>query len=158
LDFTPGGTRVGDGRAEHQQQHQPVLERDIGGQRKEIEADVLAKHRIALAIRHLVEEAKHDVPVRKLEDGDQQAEKDGHAGDEEAPRHVRRCLTEKLERGLRPLPGQGPRRRRARRPDRRPPGEAERQPSRKPERTGRGGEDREEETARVVKIVQKTPR
>ena len=135
---------TGDCRAEDHEQQQPVLERDIGRQREEIEADVLAEHRIARAVGHLVEEAKHDVPVRELDEGGQQAEKDGHAGDEKAPRDVRRGVTEKPERGLRALSRERPGTSR-RWPNRRLPGEAECQSARKKECTGRDGEDDEEE-------------
>ena len=58
--------RAGQDRAAEQDQQQPVLERDIGRQREEIEADVLAEDRIALAIGHLVKEAQRHVPVREL--------------------------------------------------------------------------------------------
>ena len=135
---------TGDCRAEDHEQQQPVLERDIGRQREEIEADVLAEHRIARAVGHLVEEAKHDVPVRELDEGGQQAEKNGHGGDENAPRDVRRGVTEKPERGLRALSRERPGTSRWW-PNRRLPGEAEGQSARKKECTGRDGEDDEEE-------------
>ena len=145
---------AGDGRAEEQQQQQPVLERDIGRQREEIEADVLAEHRIALAIGHLVEEAKHRVPVRDLDGGGQQAEQDGRAGDGKASRDVRRHVAEKRQRGLRRLrrrrrPGAAawPAARRAKRSASLPESQnaAGRDGEDGEEEAGAGGEDRPED-------------
>ena len=115
--------RAGQGGAEEQEQQQPVLERDIGRQREEIEADVLAEDRVALAIGHLVKEAKGHLPVRELDRSGQQAEQDRCARDKKAARDMRRHVTDELHRRLRCPRGKG----RACRPGRRLPGEAERQ-------------------------------
>ena len=134
---------AGQDGAEEQDQKQPVLDRDIGRQREEIEPYILAKDRIAFAVGHLVKEAQGHFPVRELDRSGQQAEQDRRAGDKKAGGNVRRHVAgEKLERGLLHSRRIG---RRARRPRRRSTGEAERQAAREPEGAGRYGEDGEEE-------------
>src|SRR5262249_51927578 len=55
--------RTGDESAPDERQQHPILDRDIGGKREEIEADVLAVERIALSVWRLVDEPKDHVPV-----------------------------------------------------------------------------------------------
>src|SRR5713101_4501783 len=88
--------RAGDESAPGERQQHPVLERDIGGKREEIEADVLAEKGIALSVWCLVDEPKDHVPVTGLAHGDQAPEDDGHPRDEETPGELRGREPEQL--------------------------------------------------------------
>src|SRR3989441_4700728 len=79
-------------RAAEEQLQQPILELNIGGQREEIEADVLPEDRIALAKWHLMKEAKRHVPARDFDGGENQPQEDGTASDAGAPGNARRDL------------------------------------------------------------------
>ena len=76
---------AGDKSAQDERQQHPVLERDVGGKREEIKADVLAVEGIALSVRHLVDEAEDHVPVSGLARGDQDSKDDGDPRDEQTP-------------------------------------------------------------------------
>ncbi len=89
-------------RTAKEQLQQPVLERKIGGQREQIEADVLAEDRIVLAVGHLMKEAQHQVPVGDLAGGDEQPQDDSATGNADAPGNARcelvRQFTDELRR------------------------------------------------------------
>ena len=68
--------RSGDEKAQDEQQ-QPIFDDDIGGKGEEIEADVLAVLWVALAIRHLIDEAQEHAPVADLPGGNQDRKDDG---------------------------------------------------------------------------------
>ena len=78
--------RSGDEKAQDERQQQPIFEDDIGGKGEEIEADVLAELGIALAIRHLIDEAQEQVPVAHLPCGNQDRKDAGDPCDEQTPR------------------------------------------------------------------------
>ena len=44
-------------------EEQPILERKIGRKREEVEADILAEKRVALAVRRLMDEAQNEIPI-----------------------------------------------------------------------------------------------
>ncbi len=66
--------RSGEKRTQDECKQHPVLDRDIGGQREEIEADVLVVERIVRARRHVIEKPQEDAPVAGFRRGDQQRE------------------------------------------------------------------------------------
>jgi hypothetical protein len=74
--------RSGDEKAQDERQQQPIFDDDIGGKGEEIEADVLAVLRIALAIRHLIDVSQEHAPVTDLPGGNQDPEDDGDPRDE----------------------------------------------------------------------------
>ena len=78
--------RSGEERAQEEREQHPILDDDIGGQRKEIEADVLVVERVVRAIGHVIEELQEDAPVVDLSPGDKHSEEAGAAGDDEGPR------------------------------------------------------------------------
>jgi len=78
--------RSGNEKAQDEHQQQPIFDDDIGGKGEEIEADVLAVLRIALAIRHLIDQAQEHAPVADLPGGNQDPEDDGDPGDQQTPR------------------------------------------------------------------------
>ena len=78
--------RSGEERAQEEREKHPILDDDIGGQRKEIEADVLVVERVARAIGHLIEEPQEDTPIVDLSPGDKHGEEAGAASDYDAPR------------------------------------------------------------------------
>src|SRR5258707_648923 len=80
--------RSGKERAQEQRQQHPILDNDIGGQRKKIEAYVLVVERVVRPIGHLKDEPQEDVPVADLYRGDKQGEETGAAGDSEGPRQL----------------------------------------------------------------------
>ena len=61
-------------RTEDQDPQHPVRQPDKNRQCEQIKADVLVKQRIVLAVRHLVNEAKDQVPVTGFADRDQQCD------------------------------------------------------------------------------------
>jgi hypothetical protein len=65
--------------AEGDRDKEQVFEHDIGRQREEIEADVLAEDGLALAVGRLEDEAQENIPIAGLEHGDRHSDK---AGDE----------------------------------------------------------------------------
>ena len=62
------------------------LMHDIGGKGEEIEADVVAVLRVALSIRHLIDESQEHAPVADLPGGNQDPEDDGNPRDQQTPR------------------------------------------------------------------------
>jgi hypothetical protein len=78
--------RPGKERAQEEREQHPILDDDIGGQRKEIEADVLVVQRIVRAIGHVIEEPEEDAPVVGLSPGNKHSKEAGAAGDDEGPR------------------------------------------------------------------------
>ena len=78
--------RSGEERAQEKREQHPILDNDIGWQRKEIEADVLVVERIVRAIGNLIEEPQEDTPVVDLSPADKQTDKACAAGDDEGPR------------------------------------------------------------------------
>ena len=78
--------RSGEERAQEKREQHPILDNDIGGQRKEIEADVLVVERVVHAIGHLIEKPQEDAPIVDLSPGDKHSEEAGAAGDDEGPR------------------------------------------------------------------------
>ena len=75
----------GQQRAREQREQCPVLQGDIGGQREQIEANVVVEKRIVRAIGHVVEELQNDAPVADFVPGDNQSEEPGAARDSERP-------------------------------------------------------------------------
>ena len=71
--------RSGEERAQEEREKHPILDYDIGGQRKEIEADVLVVEWVARAIGHLIEEPQEDAPIVDLSPGDKHGEEAGAA-------------------------------------------------------------------------------
>ena len=78
--------RSGEKRAQNDGEQHPVLDEDIGGQREEIEADVLVVERIVRAIGHLIEKLQEDAPVAGFCRGDQQSEQTRTGRDKPGPR------------------------------------------------------------------------
>ena len=76
---------AGDKGAQYERQQHPVLERDIGRKREEIETDVLPIEGIALSVRRLADKAEDHVPVASLAEGDQGRE-DEQSSRDETPR------------------------------------------------------------------------
>src|SRR5262249_44838949 len=66
------------------QQH-PILERNVGGKREEIDADVLSEDWIALSVWRLVNEAQGYLPVAGFAQSYQSCENDRNPRDEETP-------------------------------------------------------------------------
>src|SRR6266702_1905383 len=78
--------RRGEERAQNEREHHPVLDEDVGGQREEIEADVLVVERIVCAIWHLIDKPQEDAPVADFCGGDKQSEQSCPACDQPGPR------------------------------------------------------------------------
>ncbi len=78
-------SRSGEERAQEKREQHPILDNDIGWQRKEIEANVLVVERVVRAIGHLIEEPQEDAPIADLSPGDKHSE-EAAAGDDEWPR------------------------------------------------------------------------
>src|ERR1700687_5010344 len=66
--------RCGEERPQRQCKQHPILDNDVGGQRKEIEADVLDVDWIVCAIGHLIEEPQKEIPVSDFSRGNQYSE------------------------------------------------------------------------------------
>ena len=115
--------RSGEQHAHDDREQHPVLDRDIGGQREEIEADVLAVERIVGAVRHVIEELQEDAPVAGFRRADQRCEQ--ARGERDEPRPGQSIAQERQRIGRRRIPRQ-PRRRRGDRRGRRRPGEMRR--------------------------------
>ena len=134
--------RSGEERAQEEREQHPILDDDIGGQRKEIEADVLVVERVIRAIGHLIEEPQEDAPVVDLSPGDKHGEEAGAAGDDEGPRqpmsHEFQHVGQRRNAGAFPLEVGG-----TLRPRR--PGEAGREQSIHPQDDGGRHEDGEED-------------
>ena len=79
---------AGDKGAQYERQQHPVLERDVGGKREEIETDVLPVEGIALSVRRLADEAEGHVPVVSLAQGNEGREDEGASRDEGTPREA----------------------------------------------------------------------
>ena len=77
--------RSGHQGAQEQDQQQPVLERDVDRQRKQVEADVVVEQRIVLAVRHLIDEPQDQVPLAGLAHRDQQSDDESDGQDEQTP-------------------------------------------------------------------------
>ncbi len=73
-------------RAHEQREQCPILDGDIGGQREQIESNVLVIKRIVRAVRHLIKELQKNAPVPDLPRGDQQGDKSGAACNGDGPR------------------------------------------------------------------------
>jgi hypothetical protein len=78
--------RSGEKRAQDEREQHPILDDDIGGQREEVEADVLVVERVIRAVGHLIEEPQEDAPVVDLSPGDKHSEDASAAGDDKRPR------------------------------------------------------------------------
>ena len=133
---------AGDESAQDERQQHPVLERDVGGKRKEIKANVLAVEGIALSVRHLVDEPENHVPVFDLARGHQDPKDNGDRRDEKPPWELkgRQQLGQRLGqcpdgRGS-PVEGYG-------KPRPSAPGEPKRQRSVHPKEDGRAHENDE---------------
>src|SRR3974390_3499699 len=63
--------RSGEERAQKEGEKDPILDCHIGGQCKEIEADILVVEWVACAGRYLIEEPQEDRPVVDLSPGDE---------------------------------------------------------------------------------------
>src|SRR4029453_8249785 len=72
--------------AQEKRDKHPILDCDIGGQRKEIKADILVIKGIPPAIRLLVKEPEKNAPIGDLSPGDQRGEKTGAERNYESPR------------------------------------------------------------------------
>src|SRR5258707_1305140 len=138
--------RAGDEGAQDERRQCPVLERDVGGEREEIEADVLTVEGVTQSVRRLIDESECHVPVAGLNRGNQSPEDDSDARDHETPWKTRVRGSEQLRQrlGQRPAtrgsPANG-----CRKPRPQPPGEARRQRSVHPQRDGRDRENGDEE-------------
>ncbi len=78
--------RSGEERAQDEREKHPILDDDVGWQRKKIEADVLVVEGVTRAIRHLIEKPQEDAPVVDLSPGDKHSEEASTAGDYDGPR------------------------------------------------------------------------
>ena len=86
-------------RAQKERPQQPVLDSQIGGQRKQIEADVPAEERIACAKRCLMEVTQEHSPIVNLSPADKHGENNRAAVNNSRPRqpmahgvqNVRQC-------------------------------------------------------------------
>ena len=78
------GHQTGD--AEREQQ--PVLDRNISGQREQIESDVLAEQGIGEAVRHLIDVAQRHAPIAELRGRNQNSHDHRRSGDQPAPGEV----------------------------------------------------------------------
>jgi len=107
--------RCGEERAQRECKQHPILDNDVGGQRKEIEADVLDVDWIVCAIGHLIEEPQKEIPVSYFSRGNQYSEEACTTCDNSGPRQPmahkperigQRCNAGALPRGgmLGPLP------------------------------------------------------
>ena len=77
--------RTGHQGGEQQDPQQPVLDRDVDRQRKEVEANVLVEQRVVPAVCRLVDEPEDEVPPAGLAHGDQQSEDERDGEDEQTP-------------------------------------------------------------------------
>src|SRR5262249_6692933 len=75
--------RPGEECAQQNGEQHPILDDNIRGQRKEIEADVLAVERVIRAIGHVIEEPQEDAPVVDLSPGDKHCKDASADGDDE---------------------------------------------------------------------------
>ena len=71
--------------AQEEREKHPILDCDVSGQRKEIEANVIVEDGVARAIRHLIEELQEDSPIAHLSPGDKRGEDTSAANDCDAP-------------------------------------------------------------------------
>jgi len=78
--------RRGEKRAANEREHDPVFDEDIGGQREEIEADVLVVERIVYALWHLIDKPQEDTPVADFCGGDEQSDQSCPTYDQPGPR------------------------------------------------------------------------
>src|SRR5271157_2498051 len=76
---------AGDECSQQEDPQEPILERDVEGQREEVEADVLVEQRIVPAKRRLVDEPEDEVPPAALAHSDEQCEDDRDDQDEQTP-------------------------------------------------------------------------
>src|SRR5215831_8018112 len=78
--------RSSEERAQEGREQHPILDDAIYGQRKEIEADVIAVEWVIHAIGHVIEKPQEDAPVVDLSPGDKHCEDASAAGGDEGPR------------------------------------------------------------------------
>ena len=77
--------RTGHQGGEQQDPQQPVLDRDVHRQRKEVEANVLVEQRVVPAVWRLVDEPEDQVPAAGLAHVDKQSEDEREGEDEQTP-------------------------------------------------------------------------
>ena len=71
--------------AHDERQQCPILDGHKGGQRKEVESDILVVQGIVRAVGHLIDEAQKSAPVADFPPGDEQSEEAATRGDHNAP-------------------------------------------------------------------------
>src|SRR4051795_9191487 len=138
--------RSGDGNAQVKDQQHPVFEREQGGKREKVEAEILAVEGIALSVRRLVEETENQAPFGSLDFGDRDSDDDGDPGDEPTPWELRKPECRRLRQPSGPRPnGCGAPVEGYRKPWPSLPGVPERQRSGHPHGDGRSDENSTEE-------------